>query len=278
MISLASTESGIPIKPNQLDADPWKLNANNGTIDLRTGRLGPHNQADYNTKIIDIDYDPAAQHELWDRFLREATGGDDDFAGFLQRSAGYWATGLTSEKRFFFIYSKKHDTGKSTFADAVRSALGEYAADCDFDTWLEQSSTGGNRGDLARLTGARLVISVEVRRRAKFDTKLMKAVTGGDPITCAAKYEKEFTFTPSFKILRISNTAALGRLSLELTVRRALGSALRCRPTRTEASTWGPCLYRLHVGHVDEHPLKRGALGVFRRLGEGRGRPGHGAR
>jgi putative DNA primase/helicase len=207
MIALASTEEGIPIVPDELDADPWKLNANNGTICLKTKKLTPHNPADFITKLVPIDYAADAQHPLWDRFLSDVTGGDADLAKFLQRFAGYSATGLTSEKRFFFVYSRHHDTGKSTIADALRSALGDYAVDADFETWLEQSNVGGNRGDVARLTGARLVISVEVRRKAKFDTKLVKAITGGDPITCSAKYEREFTYKPRFKIMLVANEA-----------------------------------------------------------------------
>jgi putative DNA primase/helicase len=211
MVTLAQSEEGIPVMPAALDADPWKLNVQNGTIDLKTGALGPHHPGDLITKLVSIDYGPAAQLDIWDRFLHEATGGDRELATFLQRFAGYCATGLQSEKRFFFIYSRKPDTGKSTFADALRGALGDYASDADFETWLVQSSTGGNRGDIARLTGARLVISVEVRRRAKFDTKLVKAVTGGDPVTVAAKYEKEFTYRPQFKILLAANDAPVIR-------------------------------------------------------------------
>ena len=48
---------------------------------------------------------------------------------------------------------------------------------------------------------------MEVRRKAKFDTKLVKAITGGDPVTCAAKYEKEFTYRPTFKIMLVANDA-----------------------------------------------------------------------
>ena len=42
MVELAKSESGIPILPNRLDRDPWLLNVENGTIDLRTGGLRPH--------------------------------------------------------------------------------------------------------------------------------------------------------------------------------------------------------------------------------------------
>jgi putative DNA primase/helicase len=207
MIKHASTEEGIPVMPDELDADPWLLNCANGTIELQTGKLREHRKSDLITRLVGVNFDPSARHELWEKFLDEATGGDAELRAFLQRMAGYCATGCTSEKHFFFVYSKKPDTGKSTFADALRASLGDYAADADFDTWLEQSHTGGNRGDVARLAGARLVISVEVRKRAKFDAHLVKAITGGDPITCAAKYESEFTYRPAFKILLAANAA-----------------------------------------------------------------------
>ena len=34
MISLAETESGIPVSPDVFDTDPWLLNLENGTVDL----------------------------------------------------------------------------------------------------------------------------------------------------------------------------------------------------------------------------------------------------
>ena len=34
---LARSEEGVPVSPDQLDADPWALNIQNGTVDLRTG-------------------------------------------------------------------------------------------------------------------------------------------------------------------------------------------------------------------------------------------------
>lgn len=207
MITLASTEGGIAILPDQLDANPWFLNCENGTIDLKAGRLLPHDPKNLITRITPIPYEPGAKLQLWDEFLESATGGDAQFRHFLQRMAGYFATGSTQEKHFFFIYSKKPDTGKSTFCDAIRAALGEYAETADFETWLEQSSIGGNRGDLVRLAGSRVAISSEVRKRAKFDARTVKAITGGDPLTFAAKYEKEVTFKPGFKILLAANSA-----------------------------------------------------------------------
>ncbi|NUO06917.1 MAG: bifunctional DNA primase/polymerase [Candidatus Brocadia sinica] len=55
MISLSESEDGIPISPDQLDTNHYLLNCQNGTIDLRTGELKPHDPQDYITKIIPVE-------------------------------------------------------------------------------------------------------------------------------------------------------------------------------------------------------------------------------
>ena len=55
---ISSTPRGIqiPILPGDMDTDPWMFNCTNGTIDLRTGELRPHKQADAITKLCPIKY------------------------------------------------------------------------------------------------------------------------------------------------------------------------------------------------------------------------------
>lgn len=204
MIQLAEAERGMPVLPRDLDADPWAFNVMNGTIDLRTGKLRPHRRDDLITKLSKVEYSPDARSELWEQYLRDATGGDAELAAYLQRSVGYALQGTATEKAFWFLHGPP-DGMKSTFIDAVDGAFGDYHVPTSFETWLVQSSTGGNRGDLVRLMGARLVSSVEVRKGARFDESILKAVTGGDAITAAAKYEAEVTFYASFALWLAAN-------------------------------------------------------------------------
>ena len=48
-----------------LDADPYLLNCSNGTVNLRTGRLWPHDPADRITKVAAGSFDPEARGEVW---------------------------------------------------------------------------------------------------------------------------------------------------------------------------------------------------------------------
>jgi len=76
MVDLAKSEPSIPITPDQLDTNPWLLNVENGTIDLRTGDLRKHRREDLITKLAPVAYDPSARCPTWDAFLLKIMGGE----------------------------------------------------------------------------------------------------------------------------------------------------------------------------------------------------------
>lgn len=206
LVKLAQSEPGIAVMPQELDANPWLFNCENGTVDLRTGTLRSHDRRDLCTKIAPVRYDPEARSELWEKYLRDATGDDAALTSYLQRVAGYALAGVAPEKCLFFLYGPSNST-KSTFIDALSAAMGDYHVSAAFSTWCVQSNVGGNRGDLVRLAGARLVTSVEIRKGARWDEEIMKRVVGGDEIAAAAKYEAEITFRATFTMLLAANDA-----------------------------------------------------------------------
>jgi putative DNA primase/helicase len=61
MVALVRSQPGIPVRPDQLDADPWLLCVLNGTVELRAeARLRPHRREDKITKIVPVNYVPDA--------------------------------------------------------------------------------------------------------------------------------------------------------------------------------------------------------------------------
>ncbi len=68
-LNLASTEEGIVVTPDDLDADPFLVNCPNGVLDLRTGELSAHDPALLLIKMTGAPYDPAAVGPAFMKFL-----------------------------------------------------------------------------------------------------------------------------------------------------------------------------------------------------------------
>jgi putative DNA primase/helicase len=197
MINLAQSESEIPVRLDELDCDPWLLNTQNGTLDLKTGKLRPHNRKDLITKITPVVYNPAATCPTWDAFLKQITDGNEDLIKFLQKAIGYSLTGSTEEQAMFILYGTGAN-GKSTFINQVMSLLGDYAQQTPTETLLRKHGTG-IPNDIARLKGARFVAAVESESGKQLAEVLVKQLTGGDKIAARRLYEDFFEFVPICK-------------------------------------------------------------------------------
>jgi putative DNA primase/helicase len=227
MVRTAQDEPGIPVKPEAFDLDPWVLNCTNGTLDLRTGTLRPHHQADLITKCLSIAYDPHAQCPTWERFLWRIMGGSqeddhpdmgagelenrrkaDDRAraliGFLQRAIGYTLTGSTREQCLFILHGPTK-TGKSTFLATLRALLGPYGQQADMDSFMHKDRQEV-RNDLADLAGSRFVYALESQEGRRLAESLVKQLTGGvDLYKARFLFQEHFTFKPQFKIFLGTN-------------------------------------------------------------------------
>ena len=204
MIALAQSEPEIPASIKELDADPWKLNIENGTLCLRSGTLMPHQKEDLITKMAPVVYDFGVESPLFDHFLERVLP-DPDVRKYVQKASGYSLTGDTSMEKLFFVYGPSA-TGKSTFLAAIGLIIGDYAATADFETFLQRNSTsGGARNDIARLAGKRMVISIEVEDGRKMAEALINQLTGGDIVAARFLYSESFEFKPQFKLWLCAN-------------------------------------------------------------------------
>lgn len=205
MVKLAGSEQAVVVRAGELDADPYLLNCANGTIDLRTGELRPHDPADLISKIAPVAYDPEARSDRWESFLERVTGNDHDLAAFVQRLAGYTITGTTDEEVLGFVHGPGA-TGKTTTVESIKAALGDYASTADFETFLQRRGDAGIRNDIARLAGARMVVSVEVEDGKRLAEGLIKQLTGGDKIAARFLHREFFEFEPQFTLWLVANT------------------------------------------------------------------------
>lgn len=206
MTKLTRSEPEIAIAAAQLDADPWMLNVSNGTLDLRTGTLRAHRRTDLLTKLAPVDYDAEAHCDVWEHFLDQVTGRDQELRNYLQQATGYSLTGETSEEVMFLLLGPG-GSGKSTFVEAIKATLGDYVMTADFETFLKRSVSGTPRNDIARLNGARFVVACEVDEGKALAEGVVKTLTGSDTVTARYLYKEAFEFKPRFKLWLVANHA-----------------------------------------------------------------------
>jgi putative DNA primase/helicase len=201
MLELARMD--VPVLPKDLDADPWLFNIQNGTVDLKTGQLQPHNSGDLITKISTVIYDPGAKCPLFESFLDRITQSRSGLIDFLQRTVGYALTGLTIEQCFFVLYGIGAN-GKTTFLEVLRKVLGDYGQQANFATFLNTRSKNSSN-DLAALKGARVVCASESGAGQSLNESLIKHITGGEAIRARFLWGEFFEYYPEFKIFLASN-------------------------------------------------------------------------
>ena len=200
------SKADLAISVHAFTRDPLLYNCENGTFNIATGEMQPHNRDDYITHYYDESYEPESQNKKWDAFL-ERVQPSSEVREFLKRAAGYSLTGLTTEEALFFCYGKG-STGKSTFLDTIRNAAATYGDVSKFATFLaDRNASGGSpREDITRLMGLRMVICNEVNRNTRFNSALLKTLVSGELYLARVPYSPQsVSFEPTFKLWLAAN-------------------------------------------------------------------------
>lgn len=193
----------VSVRASDFDARADLLSVRNGTLDLRTGQLRPHDKRDMITRFVDVDYRPDAACPRWERFLKEIFPDHPELPDYLRRLVGYGITGSTSEQCFAVLWGKGAN-GKSVFMDTVTGVFASISRTTPFSTF-EEKPNGGIPNDLAALRGARLVRASEGDQGRPMAEGVLKQATGGNVITARFLRQEFFEFVPSFLLLMDTN-------------------------------------------------------------------------
>jgi putative DNA primase/helicase len=193
---------GILTLAEEWDRDPWLLNVNNGTLNLRTCTLQPHDPADLLTKLAPVDYEPQATGPNWQahlqRFLPNA-----NVRRQVQRDLGGALPGVVLEESLP-IWWGSGGNGKTTTLMTILRILGDYGCRAAPDL-LVQSKYDRHPTEIADLCGKRLAFSVEMDKAKHLAEALVKDLTGGDKKKARFMRGDFFEFAQTFSLVLVCN-------------------------------------------------------------------------
>ena len=194
-------ERAFHVESRMLDSRPNLMNVANGTVDLRTGQLSPHNPENLLTKITAGAYLPGRKSEDIDAVTRGLV--PDDCHEYLQRIFGYACTGTVTEE-LFIVFGGKGSNGKTTLLSAANAALGDYASPAN--PKLVMAGGGSEHSTIeADLFGRRLVYLSETEEGGVLAIERIKALSGGDQRSARRMREDYWQFDPTHTLVLATN-------------------------------------------------------------------------
>ncbi|MDG2220188.1 MAG: phage/plasmid primase, P4 family, partial [Rubripirellula sp.] len=202
ILRLASADRTVLIDHTDLNANPWLINTDNGTIDLRSGELLPHCQSDLITMITPIGFDELASCPAWLAFLDLVFDGDADLIRYVQQLLGYSLIG-SNDAHVLPIAWGNGCNGKSSTVGVLINVLGEYAT-----TAMESLVLGDRKEhscEVADLYGRRFVAINEPESGEKLKESRVKMLTGDSQIVARGMRENPWTFERAFLLWMSTN-------------------------------------------------------------------------
>ncbi|MEV4604820.1 phage/plasmid primase, P4 family [Amycolatopsis sp. NPDC049253] len=202
VLEIAKHLRPMTVAAEEINAAAHLFNVRNGTYNLLSGEMQPHDPRDTITKCAGTEMVPGARSELWDTFL-ETVLPDPEVRGYLRRVFGVALLGKVREHTLP-ILTGTGGNGKSVCIDAVLAAFGDYGITVDpkliMKTRHERHGTF-----LADLHGARLVVTSETDEGDVIAAATVKRLTGGDKIRANRMRENPFEFEPSHSLIYVTN-------------------------------------------------------------------------
>ncbi len=194
----------LTVDGEKLNADTRLLTCLNGTINLQSGELIPHNPVDFITGCAPIEYLPDAEAPRFLQFLEELFE-TRDIIDFVQRWLGYSLTGSVAAQTVVF-HVGEGGNGKLKIMELLYSILGsDYYGTHSKNLLAKQPAAGAPNPDLADLMGKRMVTIPETPDRFEIADDVIKYITGGDAITTRQLNKGNFTFKPTHKLQIFTN-------------------------------------------------------------------------
>lgn len=196
------SHAGIATRLDDFDQDPWMLNLENGTYDLRNKALIPHDASILVTQQTRCAYDPKATAPQFNKFMEWALP-NPGVRTFVQMLLGQSLVGEVKD-HVLPIFTGTGGNGKGTLLGVIRDVLGDYAFEAKDDLLIEVKNPSHDEKDA--LLEKRRFVTCEEPQKGRLHMERVKKLTGGNQITAAFKGKTARTFEPSHTMCIATNT------------------------------------------------------------------------
>jgi len=206
VVSLAAYKALV--SDDQWNSNPDILVCRNGTLEIPTRTLRPHDQNDYQTSAVPYDYDPDEKAPTFSGALSRL---GVDVSSFIMEFAGYSLTTDTKYEIAVWFHGPS-GCGKSTIITGFQAMLG-----FPFDEKNRKQAQSGrvgilglgeierNRFALTNILGKTLLISTEQPVTFAQSTHILNAIISGEPITVDRKFREPVEIVPRAKLFWAMN-------------------------------------------------------------------------
>jgi len=207
--SNSAIKSMQDILHNYISVDPEKdidneetdylINMRNGTFDVKSGKLLPHNQHNLITMQVPYDYDSHAECPEFMKFLNEIA---PDMIEDLQRLCGEFL--YAGVFQHIIIFHGLGANGKTILVEVLRELMGTYATSVKKDVLASITGDKGGFG-IHTMMNKRLTTCSETGKGDILNIEVIKELTGGNPITSSAKFKQPVTWNYKGKTIIETN-------------------------------------------------------------------------
>lgn len=192
------------VKDNPFNrSKPYLVNFKNGTYNIKTGELSPHNVKDYILQSHDYSIDLKSSNipNKTISWLEDLTG-DDQSAIYLMELVGYCFYRSYAPFQNITILQGTGKNGKSTFLNLFEKIL---CSDNVSNITLQDLGNKNNRFASANLYQKEANLFADIDGEFLKSTGLLKALTGGDRLSAEFKGKDHFMFVNFAKLIFSAN-------------------------------------------------------------------------
>lgn len=165
------------------------------TLELETGKVRPSNRNDFMSMLLPVNCDPKANCPNFKQAVYEWMGGDQQLIDLIQEIGGHilCSDNHKIEKAIYLV--GEGSNGKSVFINTIRKVFG--TENCTTVN-PEDFGDGFSR---SLLSNAMVNLVAEVDPYLGKNSKYIKTIASGDPLTGGKKYKDIEVFNPRCKLI-----------------------------------------------------------------------------